>query len=497
MEAEALLLMLLCYNNYNDKERYLAISDEAGRFYLDNGYMEHYWEYLFLEVNLLHTSNDQEKVIGLIRELYDRAKSMNYAYGLALASCRLGTAYQIAKESDAAMEAFQEAWSHVKQVKDPRKRAKVVYYCGQALVLEYNRNHCYEQSLAILDEWSKNIEACRAWALENHESTFTSDISQIHCDMFRAETYTFTGDFAESDKYLARVAAVVDSYPPLVKNYFLHTQRIIHKERGEYEEALAVSARLKDYYAEKGEVLMYNSSAIDMRESLKSLGRYKEAVALGDEIMALTDSLYSVEHLRQLNELSMIYEVDQTRGPKAATAAYHHFGKRRMPAAGCHHCHLYPLFTQSETENRLALQPDPGDDAGREESGAHARVGPGGRTVPRDETVQGADAADVSRKTVSRPRGRSPLGGGAARHQRKLSGQRHPRRSRQYDFCQLHFGAAARLFARPADRQSRHDARDGGPGIGYASYSPFFRAFVKKYGMSPSEYRRLYSAKTV
>ena len=68
MEAEALLLMLLCYNNYNDKERYLAISDEAGRFYLDNGYMEHYWEYLFLEVNLLHTSNDQEKVIGLDRK---------------------------------------------------------------------------------------------------------------------------------------------------------------------------------------------------------------------------------------------------------------------------------------------------------------------------------------------------------------------------------------------------------------------------------------------
>ena len=497
MEAEALLLMLLCYNNYNDKERYLAISDEAGRFYLDNGYMEHYWEYLFLEVNLLHTSNDQEKVIGLIRELYDRAKSMNYAYGLALASCRLGTAYQIAKESDAAMEAFQEAWSHVKQVKDPRKRAKVVYYCGQALVLEYNRNHCYEQSLAILDEWSKNIEACRAWALENHESTFTSDISQIHCDMFRAETYTFTGDFAESDKYLARVAAVVDSYPPLVKNYFLHTQRIIHKERGEYEEALAVSARLKDYYAEKGEVLMYNSSAIDMRESLKSLGRYKEAVALGDEIMALTDSLYSVEHLRQLNELSMIYEVDKLEAQKQ---------RQRLiiisVSAGCLLLAviiaIYTLYSLNLRRKTVSLY-NQIREMTRAEKKAEHMLG----LVPGAELSRGMKLFRELTQLMY--------------HEKLFLDPEVDRRSvaarlgtnENYLANAIHEGAANTTFANYISGLRLAYSLDlltGNPDMtletvaqesGYASYSPFFRAFVKKYGMSPSEYRRLYSAKTV
>lgn len=497
MEAEALLLLLLCYNNYNDKERYLAISEEAGRFYLDNGYMEHYWEYLFLEVNLLHTSNDQEKVLKLIGELYDRAKSMNYAYGLALASCRLGTAYQIAKEYDAARAAFLEAWSYVEQVKDPQKRAKVVYYCGQALVLEYNRTHQYEQSLAVLEEWSENIETCRAWAEENNESTFTSDISQVHCDMFRAETYAFTGNYQAADKYLARVAAVVDGYPPLVKNYYLHTKRIIHKQKGEYAEALAVSARLKDYYAEKGEVLMYNSVAADMWESLKSLGRYKEAVVLGDEIMMLSDSLYNVECLRQLNELSTIYEVDKLKAQKQ---------RQRLiiisVSAGCLLLAviiaIYIIYSYNLRRKTVSLY-NRIREMTRAEKEAERMLG----LVPGTELSRGMKLfreltqlmyneklfldPEVDRHTVAVRLGTNE----------------------SYLVNAIHEGAADTTFANYiSDLRLAYslDLLTGNPDMtlealaqesGYASYSPFFRAFVKKYGMSPSEYRRLFAAKSL
>lgn len=497
MEAEALFLLLLCYNNHDQRQQYFAIADQAGKFFLDNGYMEHYWEYLFLEVNLLHTTGNQDQVIALIRELYDRAKSMNYAYGLALSSCRLGTSYLIAGEYDRARAAFLEAWSYVKQVEDPQKRAKLVYYCGQALVREFNRTEEYGRSLAILEEWNRNIEACRAWAIRNDESTFTSDVSQVHCDMYRAETCTFLGDYAQADRYLARVAAVVDNFPPLVKNYYLHSKLIIHKRKGEYEQALAVNARLKAHYAEKGEIQMYNSLAVDRRELLKILGRYKEAVILGDEIRALSDSLYTVEHLKQLNELSTIYEVDKLEAQKqrqrlvilsvsacclllvAIIAIYirysHNLRKKTVT--------LYNQIremTRAEREAERMLDLVPGEELSR------------GMKLFRELTRLMCTEKlfldpEIDRRAVAVRLGTNE----------------------NYLATAIHEGAADATFAHYiSGLRLAHslDLLTGQPDMtletvaqesGYASYSPFFRAFVKKYGMSPSEYRKLYSGKSL
>lgn len=497
MEAEGLMLLLLCYNNNDDKQRFMEVSDRIAKFYLDNGYMEHYWEYLFLEVNLLHTSGNHEKVLALTRELYDRAKSMNYAYGLALASCRLGSAYVVANEYDAARSAFLEAWSHVNQVKEPRKRAKLVYYCGQALVIEYNRTKEYDKSLDLLEEWSKNIETCRAWTLKSDESMYTCDISQIHCDMIRAETYTAMGKYEQADSCLARVASVVDNYSALVKKYYLHTKLFIHKEKGEYEEALAVAAELKAYYAAKGEVLMYHSIATDMRESLKKLHRYEEAVALGDEIRNLTDSLYTVEHLRQLNELSMIYEVDKLEAQKQ---------RQRLiiisVSAGCLLLAviiaIYILYSLNLRRKTVSLYNQIGEMTRAEKKAEHM-LG----LVPGTELSRGMKLfreltqlmyheklfldPDIDRRSVAARLGTNE----------------------SYLASAIHEGAANTTFANYISGLRLAYSLDlltGNPDMtletvaqesGYASYSPFFRAFVKKYGMSPSEYRKLYSAKTV
>ncbi len=497
MEAEGMLLLLLCYNNYGDKERFFAISDEAGKFYLDNGYKEHYWEYLFLETNLLHTSNNQEKVIALTRELYDRAKSMNYTYGLAIASCRLGTAYQMANESGEARKAFLEAWSYVSQVEDPQKRAKLVYYCGQALVIEFNEAQEYERSLAILEEWSRNIEECRAWATKANESLFTSDLSRVHCDMFRAETYALMGDFEEAEEYLARVAAVVDGYPTLVRNYYLLTKLAIHEEKGEYEEALAVRARLKDYYAERGEILMYYSMAVGIRKSLKELGCYEEAVAAGDEILALSDSLYNIEHLKQLNELSTIYEVDKLKAQKQR--------QRLIIISVSAGCLLLAVIIAIYIIYSLNLR--------RKTVSLYNRIQEMTRAEKEAERMLGLiPEADLSRgmklfRELSRLMYTEKLFLDPEVNRRSVAARLGT--NENYLAGAIREGAADTTFANYiSGLRLAHSLNllTGNPDMtletvaqesGYASYSPFFRAFVKKYGMSPSEYRRLFSAKSL
>lgn len=497
MEAEALFLLLLCYNNHDQREQYFALAEEAGTFYLDNGYMEHYWEYLFLEVNLLHTTSNQDKVIALMRELYDRAKSMHYPYGLALSSCRMGTAYLIAGEYDAARAAFLEAWSNVKQVEEPQKRAKLVYYCGQALVREFNRTEEYARSLAVLEEWSRNIEAFRSWAIRNHESTFTGDVSQVHCDMYRAETCTFMGDYAEADRYLARVAEVVDNFPPLVKNYYLHTRLIIHRRKGEYELALAVNERLMAHYAEKGEIQMYNSMAVDRRELLKSLGRYREAVMLGDEIRALSDSLYTIEHLRQLNELSTIYEVDKLEAQKQ---------RQRLVifsvSAGCLLLALiiaiYIRYSHNLRKKTLTLY-NQIREMTRAEKEAERMLG----LVPGAELSRGMKLfRELTRLMCTEKLFLDP-----EIDRRSVAARLGT--NENYLATAIHEGAADATFANYISGLRLAYSLDlltGKPDMtletvaqesGFASYSPFFRAFVKKYGMSPSEYRKLNAAKSL
>ncbi len=497
MEAEGLMLLLLCYNNNDDKQRFMEVSDRIAKFYLDNGYMEHYWEYLFLEVNLLHTSGNHEKVLALTRELYDRAKSMNYAYGLALASCRLGSAYVVANEYDAARSAFLEAWSYVNQVKEPRKRAKLVYFCGQALVIEYNRTKEYDKSLDLLEEWSKNIETCRAWTLKSDESMYTCDISQIHCDMIRAETYTAMGKYEQADSCLARVASVVDNYSALVKKYYLHTKLFIHREKGEYEEALAVAAELKAYYAAKGEVLMYHSIATDMRESLKILHRYKEAVALGDEIRNLTDSLYNVEHLKQLNELSTIYEVDKLEAQKQ---------RQRLVILSVSACCLllaviiaiYIIYSLNLRRKTVTLY-NQIQEMTRAEKEAERMLG----LVPGAELSRGMKLfrelsqlmyseklfldPDIDRRTVAARLGTNESYLASAIHEGAAD-------STFANYISgLRLAYSLDLLTGNADLTLEAVAQHSG----YASYSPFFRAFVKKYGISPSEYRKLHTAKSL
>lgn len=496
MEAEALLMLLLCYNNYGDRERFLAMSEETGEFYLEWGYMEHYWEYVFLKTNLLHTSSDQKKVIELTGELYDRARSTNDIYGLAITSCRMGTAYQVAGKNEAAREAFLEAWSYVRQVKDPLKRAKLVYYCGQALVIEFNRIGNHSRSLEILQEWSHNIEESRAWAARTGTGMFTVDISQIHCDMFRAETYAYTGDYPMAEEYLARVTAVVDGYPLLVNNYYLHIRHNIHKQKGEHEESLAVTTRLKDYYAENGELYMYNQMAVEVRESLKALGRYKEAVSTGDEIIALSDSLYGAEHLRQLNELNTIYEVDKLKAQRqrqaiiivsvsvgclllAVIIAIYVLYSRNLKRKTDSLYNRIQEMTRVEREASRILELIPEGELSREMKLFRELAG-----VMNSEKL--FLDPDLDRRSVAGRLGTNEKylanaiheGAAGATFTNYISG--------------LRLAHSLDLLTRNPDMTLEAVAEQSGHG----SYSPFFKAFVKNYGMSPSEYRRLFSARS-
>lgn len=498
MEAEGLLLLLLSYNNHDQRERFFAMSEEAGRFFLDHNFPEHYWEYLFLEANLLHTLSNQQKVIEITKELYDRAKAMNYPYGLAIASCRLGTAYQSARESDAALAAFLEAWSYVDKVEDPQKRAKVVYYSAQALVFEYNLRQEYEQSLAVLDDWSENIVQTMAWAVKADESLYTADISQVHCDMSRAETYSFMGNFEEAEKYLARIETLTrDGSRPLVRNYYLHTKHTFHLQKGEYEEALAVAEKLKEYYAHNGEAMMYNSMTAEMRESLKVLGRYREAVSLGDEIMALTDSLYNTEHLKQLNELRTIYELDKLEAQKQ---------RQRLVilsvSAGCLLLTviiaIYVIYSHNLRRKTLSLY-NRIRELTRAEKEAERMLG----LVPGTELSRGMklfreltqlmyteklflDPA-VDRRSVAARLGTNENYLAAAIHEGASD------TTFANYITGLRLAWSLELLTAKPDMTLETIAQESG----FASYSPFFRSFSKKYGMSPSEYRKLYAAKSL
>ncbi len=315
--------------------------------------------------------------------------------------------------------------------------------------------------------------------------------------MFQAETYALMGDFGEAEEYLARVAAVVDGYPTLVRNYYLLTKLAIHEEKGEYEEALAVRARLKDYYAARGEILMYYSMAVGIRNSLKELGCYEEAVAAGDEILALSDSLYNTEHLKQLNELSTIYEVDKLKAQKQ---------RQRLiiisVSAGCLLLAviiaIYIIYSLNLRRKTVSLY-NRIQEMTRAEKEAERMLG----LIPEADLSRGMKLfreltrlmyteklfldPEVNRRSVAAKLGTNEnyLAGaireGAAdtTFANYISG--------------LRLAYSLNLLTGNPDMTLETVAQESG----YASYSPFFRAFVKKYGMSPSEYRRLFSAKSL
>lgn len=495
MEARALLMLLFCYHNHNETERYYAFSEGIGEFYLDNGYMDLYWEYLFLDVRKLLYANRQEEAIKLTGEMYDMAKSADDMYGLAVTEYLMGKAYQVADKRDAAREAFLEAWSYLNLVKDPLKRMKLIYYCATALVIEFNNIQAYDRSLEILEEWSGSLEESRIWDLETNGNTYMSDISQIYCDMLRTETYTHMGSFKEAEEYLARVGAATDMNMPLMRNYYLATKRIYHTGKGEYEEALAVDAQLKDYYARKGEALMYNSKAVDMRESLKALGRYEEATILGDEIMELSDSLYNTEHLKQLNELRTIYEVDKLQAQKQRQQIM-----IISISAGCLLLAviiaIYVIYSLSLKRKTISLYNQiQGMTRAEKEAERILELIPGAELSREMKLFRELTHLMHSEKLFLDPEvDRRSVATKLGTNEKYLANA-------------IHEGAANATFAGYISGLRLAYSLDlltGNPDMtleavaqesGHGSYSPFFKAFVKKYGMSPSEYRKIFSGK--
>lgn len=493
-EAEALQMLLVHYLNSGDKERFFAASEGVGEFYLDNGFTDLYWEYLFLEVKALLYTNDSEKAIGVTGEMYDRAKSMNDAYGLALAACLMGNAYEIAEKNDAALESFLESWSYVKQVKDVGKRARLVYYCGVALVRELNHAGQYDRSLTILDEWSQNVEESMAWAKKTGESTFTVTTSSIHCDLLLAETCLLMGDYEEAEAHLSRVASMMEG-TPLAKNYYLYLRRALYKEKGDHEAALVIDAELKDYYAAKGEVLGYQSTVSDMRESLKALGRYREAVEMGDEIIALADSLSGIKHLDRLNELHTIYGVDKLEAEKQR--------QRTIIISVSTGCLLLVLIVVIYITYSLHLR--------RKNLSLYNRIRELTRAEKETERILELIPGEQLSREMKLFRELTHL-----MHSEKLFlDPAIDRRSvairlgtnEKYLANAIHEGAADTTFAGYISSlrlACSLDLLTGRPDMpldqvaeqsGHGSYSPFFKAFVKKYGMSPSQYRKLYAAK--
>ncbi len=495
MEAQALMMLLLYYHNNDDMEQYFAMSEDVGEFLLDNGYMDLYWEYLFVEVKSLLHANRQESALRLTDEMYDLAKSQNDIYGLASTVYLMGKSYQFADKSDLAIEAFLEAWSYIKQVKDPTKRTRLAYHCAVALVIEFNFFKQYDRSLVILDEWAQNVEESKAWVIKTDENTITTDVSQIYCNILYAETYALTGRFEEAEKYLARVETVVDRHTPIIKNFYLITKRIIHEAKGEHEDALAVDAKLKEYYAGNGDIYMYSSTMSDIWQSLKALERYEEAVAVGDEIMMLSDSLYSIEHLKQLNELKTVYEVDKLQAQKQRQTI--------VIISVSVGCFLLAVIIAVYVVYSLNLK--------RKNISLYNKIHEMARAEREAERIlELIPEAELSRemklfRELTNLMHSEKLFLDPAVDRRSLAARLGT--NEKYLANAIHEGAPDTTFTGYISGLRLAYSLDllSNPGMtleavaegsGHGSYSTFFRAFGKRYGMSPSEYRRLFSEKS-
>lgn len=283
---------------------------------------------LLFQIKLLAIKAELQKgnislALDKANTIYQRAKQMNYPFGIALSLKAIGEVSLVSSNPQMATESYEEALKILQKQNRNINEIIVTLYRLIYIKISYRSTDMrtlYKSSekkeLALLDNFQCILTESDVLPLikelEKRVSPQSEDPISYYIPMCYAYYYIQTPHPENAKPYLEKCQLIYQKYPFLFfkfLNDYLYTQyRISTKE---YAEAIKLYKRLL-HHIDPSNSYLYLELLKEQTDLLASIGDFQKAINNYELINEIKDSIDIQSYLIQINELHALYQVDKT-----------------------------------------------------------------------------------------------------------------------------------------------------------------------------------------
>ena len=262
------------------------------------------FELKLLITNAYCSRGDISLAVNKVHEMLQKAKEMNESYfGSALASLGIGDTYTASNMARNALESYEEALDILDRLPS---------------AIDFKKRVLLQVILALLQE--DNAEKAAPYVIEinnlipipDPESDVEKDPLLPLLTIYNAYYYTQIGELNKAKSYLDAASVLVQDEkenPITITLDFL--KGYYYEKKGKYNLAFIEFDKFTPEIQKKLDPNRYADFTAHKAQLLVKMGSINEACLLYQQMNALKDSLSTKSYARQINQLHMIYKVNQ------------------------------------------------------------------------------------------------------------------------------------------------------------------------------------------
>lgn len=237
--------------------------------------------------------------INEARQMYKKAESMNYTFGIALSSSAIGDAYYCSNMPKEAIESYKEAISY------PNLSTGNHYYKERALL----------QLISILTQEGKLEEAehYRMMLLKSEAINKNSTLQFLHF-ITDVVFYIRSNKLQDAHTSLLQAEKIYEADPqPYFHIPYFFSRGQYYEATGEYQLALQQYNRILDKIRNKIQSIIYLQIAYAKAGLLIKMDDKEKAARLYEEISIITDSIVAPSYSNRINSLRLSFQENRMK----------------------------------------------------------------------------------------------------------------------------------------------------------------------------------------
>lgn len=295
------------YNNHNFSDSLTQVAPAFMEFTLQHGDWNAYAHIFNLFIGKLAALKHYEEAFVEINKVYELSKAQNNAHGQGLALYWMGRINNTLHRFEDAEINYKEALEVMKDLPNPALRMNV--YNSYSFALHNMRR--YDDLLVLLRAFEKEIEkADQEKAAQGIELRYDSQAYKLYNEY--VTVYLILKDLPNARHYYQKMeSSPMLKVSTLSRTTLLEARMQLLQAEGRFREALALSDTIYQQHKTYDDAGRITNTLYDRVNIAKELGDADTMFDSFFALIALNDSIKSVEVNAQLNELRTEYEVDR------------------------------------------------------------------------------------------------------------------------------------------------------------------------------------------
>lgn len=488
-EGDASLSLLYCFDNYERPDSIMHYLPEFLERMKAIGAMDYFYNCWDAAIEHYIFHDKPESAIREARKMYDDAKKAGSNYGLGVAAFDIGLISQCSGRAEEAAKSFDESIRALSKEGDITILLSAYNHLASSLDALGQYDRLYDMAVewkGVLDDYREKAIA-QGYMPEQGGKRLYNSLAFCVAEMGK-------GNLDHAGEYLAQAQEYARGRSASAQYRLMQIEGRYYAATGQYDRAVDIDRKNLALLEEVGDSVSVATVKAHLGEVLFNAGRFEESAEMYRELMELKNKINDEELAHRLDELRTVYEVDVlTTQARAANVkllysiiilsllvigigiliVYQHRLKQKNRAL------YHSIRAVNEVKSREKLSSRSSDESLMEEP------------VDRDEVIYRKvcslmDSEHLFKDPLLNRESLSKAIGSNTRYLsnaiKLYSGMTINDYINDYRLSY----AAALLAANPEMSIGEVETESG-----FNSRTTFSRLFKNKYGMSPSEYKRI------